>query len=392
MPCNKWQWSGPSSVLPPLLCVAAVELANRSAYQPCLAPLADILPDPLPFAGLSPLGGSPRGSSPLGGSPTASRLSSRSATPTPGHRSLLSPSQLHQSLVNRLGGTGASTTAGGGGSGGTTRAQQQQQAQQGGEAKAPVGASPTSATPLGTSPTRAAWSLAAPQGRPPARRGSSSGPASEAAEAALAALSSPQASTNSSSATQPITIGSKLASGGRPPLPLLSPVRGANGTAAAAEQQAANGSVDGPVASNGSTASGARAGASPGTSPPAAPVVAASPPSGASPPSPFNAWWPGLKVRTSASGNELGAGTGPAAAAGSEGLRSSSDSALAGGMRRSDTFASVASLDAAGGASPPRPSGWSLCDPEHLVVCGSGGGFLHPTHVFRWGWVGGGRQ
>lgn len=52
-------------------------------------------------------------------------------------------------------------------------------------------------------------------------------------------------------------------------------------------------------------------------------------------------------------------------------------------MRRSDTFASVASLDTAGGASTQQPSGWALCDPEHLVVCGSGGGFLHPTHVFR---------
>lgn len=28
--------------------------------------------------------------------------------------------------------------------------------------------------------------------------------------------------------------------------------------------------------------------------------------------------------------------------------------------------------------------GWHLNDPEHLVVSGSGGGFLHPTHVFSY--------
>ncbi|KAI7840166.1 hypothetical protein COHA_005949 [Chlorella ohadii] len=343
-----------------------------AGQSPSLAPSE--LPTP---AGTSPLGGSPRGGSPLGGSPTASRLSSRAATPTPGHRSLLSPSQLHQSLVNRLGSTGAS--AAGGGSGGAARAQQQ--AQPVGEAaKVPAGASPVSASPLGTSPTAATWSLAAPQGRSPSRRGSASGPASEAAEAALAALSSPQGSSDGSSTTQPITIGSKLATTARPPLPMLSPVRGANGTAAAAEQPAANAIVDAPAPHNGSTAGSARMGASPGTSPPAAPWTA-TPANGASPASPFHSWWPGLKVRTGASASELAAG-GAAGAAASEAPRSSSDSALGGGMRRSDTFASVASLDTAGGASTQQPSGWSLCDPEHLVVCGSGGGFLHPTHVF----------
>ncbi|GAB4822190.1 hypothetical protein N2152v2_009236 [Parachlorella kessleri] len=30
------------------------------------------------------------------------------------------------------------------------------------------------------------------------------------------------------------------------------------------------------------------------------------------------------------------------------------------------------------------PEGWHLSDPEHLVVSGSGGGFLHPTHVFSY--------
>lgn len=28
--------------------------------------------------------------------------------------------------------------------------------------------------------------------------------------------------------------------------------------------------------------------------------------------------------------------------------------------------------------------GWHLNDPEHLVVSGTGGGFLHPTHVFSY--------
>ncbi len=285
--------------------------------------------------------------------------------------------------MNRLGSTGASAS-GGSGSGGAVRAQQQaQQAQPAGEAaKVPAGASPVSASPLGTSPTAATWSLAAPQGRSPSRRGSASGPAIEAAEAALAALSSPQGSSDGSSTSQPITIGSKLATTARPPLPMLSPVRGANGTAAAAEQPAANGVVDAPVAHSGSAAGSARMGASPGTSPPAAPWTA-TPANGASPASPFHSWWPGLKVRTGAGATEAAAAGAAGAAASSEAPRSSSDSALGGGMRRSDTFASVASLDTAGGASTQQPSGWSLCDPEHLVVCGSGGGFLHPTHVFR---------
>ena len=34
-----------------------------------------------------------------------------------------------------------------------------------------------------------------------------------------------------------------------------------------------------------------------------------------------------------------------------------------------------------GGGGEPG-AGWHLNDPEHLVVSGSGGGFLHPTHVF----------
>lgn len=338
--------------------------------------------------GTSPLGGSPIGGSPLGGSPTASRLSSRAATPTPGRTSHLSPSQLHQSLVNRLGSAAGASATGSSGSGGP-RAPPPQQAAAAVEArKVPAGASPTSASPLGTSP-EASWSLAAPHGRSPVRRTSSTGPAIEAAEAALAALSSPPASSGSSGGTQPITIGSRLASTGRPPLPLLSPVRG--GGAAGGEAATANGTADGAALPNGSAAGGPKLGASPSTSPPAAPS-AVSAPTGTSPPSPFHTWWPGLRVRTSASGPDPAAGAGPAATAGSETRRSSPEAALGGGMRRSDTFASVASLEGgAGGAGGGlQPSGWCLSDPEHLVVCGSGGGFCHPTHVFRCGaWVAG---
>ncbi len=34
---------------------------------------------------------------------------------------------------------------------------------------------------------------------------------------------------------------------------------------------------------------------------------------------------------------------------------------------------------------PPQATGaphWHATDPEHLVVCGIGGAFLHPTHIF----------
>ncbi len=120
------------------------------------------------------------------------------------------------------------------------------------------------------------------------------------------------------------------------------------------------------------------------------PAAAAQPPPpaglsslGASPPSlaasPFTSWWPGLRVRTCSSSNGGGGG---AAAGGSP-----TDSVLGGSMgsvRRmaSDTFASVSLLP--GGAANGRHAGaaWHLNDPEHLVVCGSGGAFCHPTHVF----------
>jgi hypothetical protein len=70
--------------------------------------------------------------------------------------------------------------------------------------------------------------------------------------------------------------------------------------------------------------------------------------------------------------------------------------AAGGSLRRSNTFASMSSLDLGGGhavngkvgggtassTSGGPPPGWHLNDPEHLVVCGSGGAFCHPTHVF----------
>ncbi|KAL6778167.1 hypothetical protein ACKKBG_A17180 [Auxenochlorella protothecoides x Auxenochlorella symbiontica] len=38
----------------------------------------------------------------------------------------------------------------------------------------------------------------------------------------------------------------------------------------------------------------------------------------------------------------------------------------------------------AGGTPPAPEAGWRLTDPEHLLVSGSGGAFLHPTHAFSY--------
>ena len=207
----------------------------------------------------------------------------------------------------------------------------------------PKAAAAAAASPFGTSPDAGSLQGSSQAVLPLARRPSSAGwPASETAEAALAALS-PQASHSSSATTsQPITIGSRLASSGRPPLPLLSQIRSTASGPTAADQAA--------TSSGRGFDSLSPHPASLGTSPPTA---------GTSPPSPFHSWWPGLGPRPRASsGAEAGGGDTARAAS-------------------SDTFAS---LD--GGRDGGRGRGWHLSDPEHLVVCGSGGGFCHPTHVF----------
>lgn len=51
------------------------------------------------------------------------------------------------------------------------------------------------------------------------------------------------------------------------------------------------------------------------------------------------------------------------------------------GLRRS--AASVSGLSADDEWEGPPP-GWHLNEPEHLICCGSGGAFLHPTHVFSY--------
>lgn len=83
-------------------------------------------------------------------------------------------------------------------------------------------------------------------------------------------------------------------------------------------------------------------------------LPSSSPPSleGSSPPT---NWWPGLKVKSPINGG------------------------------------SPPELDRMGGRFydpysewEGPPSGWTLNDAEHLVVCGAGGAFLHPTHVFAY--------
>lgn len=350
---------------------AAAVAAAAGLLGPCLYRAHHLSHTPL-ATGTSPLGGSPLGGSPLGGSPrrgspSASRFSSRSATPARGGYPGLTPVQLHESLVNRLGG------AGGGGSAAPAAA-----AATAGGARGTPGASPlpAGASPLGTSP-EGSWSLlggASPQAR---QRSAAVRHSSSEAEAALAALST---SASGRTSSQPISIGGKLAAS-RPPLPMLSPVH--SGASTAAGSGAINGAINGASSGAGLAASHTSSGTFLGPDQPmangtsssaaAAPAAAAAaagaasngPLPGTSPPrvgslssSPFNrGWWPSLRARTSSGGGEA---VPPDA--------------------RSETFASAASLERGGGGG--GASGWQLSDPEHLVVCGSGGGFLHPTHVF----------
>lgn len=80
--------------------------------------------------------------------------------------------------------------------------------------------------------------------------------------------------------------------------------------------------------------------------------------------SPPQGWWPSLHVRTSRPGG---------------GSPTSEQSTSK--LRRSAFSASGIAIDGEWNAPPP---GWVLNDPEHLVVCGAGGAFQHPTHVFSY--------
>lgn len=102
-------------------------------------------------------------------------------------------------------------------------------------------------------------------------------------------------------------------------------------------------------------------------------------------------WWPSLRVKTprpdgtspredlfnntsNLSGRPGGtAAAAPTAIAGTTAVGN-------GGLRRNAFSVSGMSVDGEWDAPPP---GWILNDPEHLIVCGSGGAFLHPTHVFN---------
>ncbi|KAL4423131.1 hypothetical protein ABPG77_004814 [Micractinium sp. CCAP 211/92] len=333
-------------------------------------------PSLAPSEAPTPAGASPLGGSPLGGSPTASRFSSRSSTPLPGWRTQPSPSQLHQSLVTRLG-----ASAGGGG-GGKAAAPRVQGAAAAAVDEAPGGASPTAAGPLGSSPEGSApslhrsqsWSLPPLPGgaSPPQRRV----PRGEAADAALAALSSPGSSAGSG--PQPASTPSRPA-GDKHALPLLSPVRSqaSRGSMAAAARQPASEAGSEAASQEGWASANGRgspeASLLPCSSPPAGggllEPAGASPRQGAT--SPFTTWWGGMRVRTSSSPDVAGGAGGNPGTAGGPPRRSASEA----GLRQGG--------DAAAAAAGPGPGpGWQLNDPEHLVVCGAGGGFCHPTHVF----------
>jgi hypothetical protein len=103
-----------------------------------------------------------------------------------------------------------------------------------------------------------------------------------------------------------------------------------------------------------------------GSSPPSHHLLGSSPPAGA-------AWWPGLRVLTPRAGSPAAAAPAPADAA------AAARGAPGPGLRRSAP--SGLSLDGEWEGPPP---GWRLNEPEHLVCCGGGGAFLHPTHVFSY--------
>jgi hypothetical protein len=278
----------------------------------------------------TPAGGSPLGSSPLGGSPSSSRRTSRSATPAPGMHRQLSPTQLHQSLVNRLG-----SGCGDGGRGAQPATPQVAMRRAPSGALCPGGASPRAASPPPGAGPPPAWSL----------QGASPPGAAAALNGGAELLGWPDAAgTGGGGGGHPATAASKLAAGQHVPPPAQPCPKGAG---SAASLQAGAGAGDAPSGLPPLPNGWQSLGASPGGSPPSHGGV-----------TPFASWWPGLRVRTSNPQADAAGGGGEAAAA-----------------------AAYARL-ADGCAPPGPPSAWQLSDPEHLVVCGGGGGFCHPTHVF----------
>jgi hypothetical protein len=102
------------------------------------------------------------------------------------------------------------------------------------------------------------------------------------------------------------------------------------------------------------------------------------------------AWWPNLQCKTpkaSAAAAATNGGSPLAAAIAAiptiTGLKSTTTGTT--NLRRNAYSASgLSTIDGGGGEWEAPPAGWLLNDPEHLVVCGSGGAFLHPTHVFSY--------
>ncbi|KAH7619432.1 hypothetical protein NADE_006274 [Nannochloris sp. 'desiccata'] len=102
------------------------------------------------------------------------------------------------------------------------------------------------------------------------------------------------------------------------------------------------------------------------------------------------AWWPNLQCKTPKAAAAAAAANGgsPLAAAIAAVPTSASllksTAATSTNLRRNAYSASGLSTIDGGGEWEAPPAGWILNDPEHLVVCGSGGAFLHPTHVFSY--------
>ena len=94
-------------------------------------------------------------------------------------------------------------------------------------------------------------------------------------------------------------------------------------------------------------------------------------------------WWPSsLRVRTPREGSSpVAAGVGFSLSEEKDKHHHQNHSNAASQLRRNTYSASGLSVEGEWEAPPP---GWLLNDPEHLVVCGSGGAFLHPTHVFSY--------
>jgi hypothetical protein len=270
----------------------------------------------------------PAGLSPVGGSPTASRC----ATPPP----FLAPApgQLHQSLVHRLHGL----SVGGGHRGAHAAA---------------IGNAPSVASrvTLQRSSTHA--------GASPRMDGSSPAGWSEDEAPPLSTLLDSRNDTATALQTaDPLT---ELAA---PPPSLSLPSKNPSASLFSAS------SVAKPIP-NGSS----RSELPPASSPPATAshVVTQTPsPLGTSPP---QGWWAGLRISTPRLG-----GSSPGGSVLGEKLAAGSRRPSNGG----GCGAGTGNTDASAGEWEAPPPGYRLNEPEHLVVVGTGGAFLHPTHVFAY--------